>query len=194
MKADEATWKAVNGVLARMAEAMAAKDIDAFIKLFPSDSNILTITPEEEGMYIGPIQLKKGMEKTFNEAESLSLKYGWTSVRASGPVAWVSAHVYYKIKKKGKQEVSLSARMTGVLEKDNDSWLWTQFHFSVPIPIEAPEETAEEKAAKEEAAAAEKAPGEKAAAEAKPAEAAESEPAEAEEKSPEEDSAFWEMP
>ncbi|MEE8204652.1 MAG: nuclear transport factor 2 family protein, partial [Dehalococcoidales bacterium] len=116
MKADEATRKAVNEVLARMAEAMAAKDINAFIKLFSKDPNILTITPEEEGMYIGPTQLKEGMEKTFNEAESLSLKYGWTSIRANGPVAWVSSHVYYNIKKKGKQEVSLSARMTGVLE------------------------------------------------------------------------------
>ncbi len=188
MKADEATHKAVNEVLARMAEAMAAKDINAFIKLFSKDSNILTITPEEEGMYIGSTQLKEGMEKTFNEAESLSLKYGWTSIKANGPVAWVASHVYYNIKKKGKQEANLSARMTGVLEKDNDSWLWTQFHFSVPIPIEAPEETAEE------TAAAEKASGEKAAAEAKPAEAAESEPAKTEEKSPEEDSAFWEMP
>ncbi len=176
MKVDEATRKAVNEVLARMAEAMAAKDINAFIKLFSKDPNILSITPEEEGMYIGPTLLKRGMEKTFNEAESLSLKYGWTSIRANGPVAWVSSHVYYNIKKKGKQKVSLSARMTGVLEKDNGSWLWAQFHFSAPISIEAPEETA----------AAEKAPGEKAAAEAKPAEA--------EEKPPEEDSAFWEMP
>ena len=191
MKADEATRKAVNEVLARMAEAMADKDINAFIKLFSKDPNILTITPEEEGMYMGPTLLKEGMEKTFNEAESLSLKYGWTSIRASGPVAWVSSHVYYNIKKKGKQEVSLSARMTGVLEKDNDSWLWVQFHFSVPIPIEAPEETAEEKAAEEETAAAEKAPGEKAAAEAKPAEV---EQAKAEEKPPEEDDTFWEMP
>ncbi len=186
MKASETIRKAVDEVLARMAEAMAAKDINAFIKLFSKDPNILTITPEEEGMYIGPTLLKRGMEKTFNEAESLSLKYGWTSIRASGPVARVSSHVYYNIKKKGKQEVSLSARMTGVLEKDNDSWLWTQFHFSVPISIEAPEETAEEKTAKEEAAAAEKALGEKAAAEAKPAEA--------EEKSPEETDIFWEMP
>ncbi len=45
MKADEATLKAVNKVLARMAEAMADKDINAFIKLFSKDSNILTITP-----------------------------------------------------------------------------------------------------------------------------------------------------
>jgi uncharacterized protein (TIGR02246 family) len=188
MKVDEATRKAVNEVLARMAEAMAAKDINAFIKLFSKDFNILTITPEEEGMYVGPTQLKEGMEKTFNEAESLSLKYGWTSIRASGPVARVSSHVYYNIKKKGKQEVSLSARMTGVLEKDNDSWLWTQFHLSVPVSIEAPEETAEEKAAKEEAAKAE-------AAKAKEAEpAAEAKPAEAEEKSPEETDIFWEMP
>ena len=194
MKADEATHKAVNEVLARMAEAMAAKDINAFIELFSKDPNILTITPEEEGMYIGTTQLKEGMGKTFNEAESLSLKYGWTSIRANGPVAWVSSHVYYNIKKNGKQEVSLSTWMTGVLEKDNDSWLWVQFHFSVPTPIEAPEETTEEKAAKEETAAAEKAPGGKEAVEAKPAEAAEAKPVEAEEKSPEEDSAFWEMP
>ncbi len=187
MKPSEETRKAINELLDRLAEAMAAKNVDAYMKLFTTNANILTIGPEEDAMNIGPIQLKQHMEATFKEAESISLKYGWTSIKANGPVAWVASHVTYNIKKIGRQEVSLSTRLTGVLEKENDKWLWIQFHFSVPLPIEAPEETPEEKAIREAAAK------EEAAAEAKPAEAKPAEEEAPKEKSPEED-IFYEMP
>lgn len=184
MRADEQTRTAVNEALIKMAQAMETKDIDAFMKLFSKDQNMLTIGPEEAEMSLGPGQLKERMEKTFTEAETLSLKYGWTSIKANGPAAWVASHVYYNIKKKGQEEISLSARLTGVLEKIDNQWLWTQQHFSVARNIEegivkALKQLEAEKAKAAEAEAA-KAQAEQAKAAAPPEEPAKVEPAEAE--------------
>jgi uncharacterized protein (TIGR02246 family) len=185
VRASQETRKAIEEMMERLAETLATKDINAFMQLFTTDANMVAIGPEEEAMLIGQIQLKQQMEATFKEAESISLKYGWTSIKANGPVAWLATHVYYTIKKTGKQAVKLSTRLTGVLEQNKDKWAWVQYHFSVPLTIEAPEETPEEKAASE-AAAKEKAEAEV------PEAAAKSEEVTTDE-SPEED-IFYEMP
>ncbi len=152
MKADEATRNAINGILNKMAEALQTKDLEAFMNLFAKEPNMLTIGLEEKELSIGDHGLKERMKKTFEEADSISIKYGWTSIKANGDAAWVASNTTYKIKKKGKQEVTIPARMTGVLEKVEGNWLWTQHHFSTPIPIEAPDATPEEEKKAEEAA------------------------------------------
>jgi len=152
MKADEATRNAVNSVLNKLAEALKTKDLEAFMKLFANEPNMLTIGLEEKELSVGNHGLKDRMKKTFEEADSISIKYGWTSIKASGDAAWVASNTTYKIKKKGKQEVTIPARMTGVLEKIEGDWLWTQHHLSTPIPIEAPDASPEEEKQAEEAA------------------------------------------
>ena len=114
---------------------------------------MMTITPEEDGMNLGHNKLKATMEKTFEAAEVLNWKYGWTSIKANGSVAWVASHITYTIKKTNRHQINLSTRFTCVLEKNKNKWLINQYHFSVPLPIEAPEETEEEKKAKAEAEA-----------------------------------------
>ncbi len=156
MLADKATKAEVNAILDGLAQAVRGKRIREFIKYFSNDPNMMTIGPESEGMNLGYIKLKDTMEKTFEGAEVLNWKYGWTSIKSNGPVAWVASHVTYTIKKKDKHRLELSTRFTCVLEKDRNKWLINQFHFSLPIPIEAPEETEEEKKAKVEAKATEK--------------------------------------
>ena len=162
MKADEATRNEVTSVLNKLADALKTKDLEAFMKLFANEPNMLTIGLEEKELNVGNHGLKDRMKKTFEEAHSISLKYGWTSVKVNGDAAWVASNTTYTIKKKGKQEVTIPSRMTGVLEKIDGNWLWTQHHFSTPIPIEAPDALPEEEKKVEEAAKeAEKAAKEK---------------------------------
>ena len=150
MRPDSDTRKAIDDSLERMAEAMAQKNITAFMKLFAEDPNMMTIGMEDGSISIGTHNLKKRMEETFKEAESISLKYGWTGISTSGAVAWVGSHVTYNIKKKGKEAVSLSTRLSGVLEKQGEKWLWVNQHFSLPMPIEAPDVKVVEEAKTEE--------------------------------------------
>ena len=184
MKADEATRSAINSILNKMAEAMKTKDLEAYMKLFAKEPNMLTIGLEEKELSVGDSGLKTRMKNTFEEAHSMSIKYGWTSVKANGDAAWVASNTTYTIKKKGKQEVTIPARMTGVLEKIDGNWLWTQLHFSTPIPLEAPDASPEEEKKLEEAAKeADKEKGEKPAEEVKE-----------EEKEKKIDDVFYEIP
>jgi len=185
MKTDEATRNEVTSVLNKLADALKTKDLEAFMKLFANEPNMLTIGLEEKELNVGNNSLKDRMKKTFEEAHSISLKYGWTSVKANGDAAWVASNTTYTIKKKGKQEVTIPARMTGVLEKISGNWLWTQHHFSTPIPIEAPDAPPEEEKKAEEAEKAAKEKGEK------PAEAEE---VKEEEKEKKIDDVFYEIP
>ena len=167
MRADQETREAVNEILEKMARAIAAKDITAFMSLFAKDPNMLTVGLEEAELSIGAIQLKERMQETFKEAETISLKYGWTTIKANGPVAWVASHVTYNIKKKGQEALSLSTRLTGILEKTDGKWLWVQLHFSMARNIqeaiaEALKKIEDDKAKAAEAALAAEAEGEEA--------------------------------
>jgi uncharacterized protein (TIGR02246 family) len=168
MRADQETKEAVNKILEKMAQAIAAKDITAFMRLFAKDSNMLTVGLEEAEMSIGANQLQTRMQETFKEAETISLKYGWTTVKGNGPVAWVASHPTYNIKKKGQEALSLSTRLTGILEKIDGNWLWVQMHFSMARNIheaiaDAFKKIEEDKAKAAEAAQAAAAEGEEAA-------------------------------
>lgn len=178
MRADEATKTAVNDLLERFADAYESKNVDSLMSLFKPDPNMLNLGPEKEEMNVGAAQLKESMGNVFKEAESINLKYGWTSIKANGDVAWVASHVTYTIKKVGKLEVSESARFTAVFEKEKDNWLFVQHHLSFAKDIEAEDEPKKE--------------GEEAKAEEAKAEETKAEEEKPEEKS--EDDVFYEIP
>jgi len=175
--------KAVEVQLGKLAEVMAAKDINNLMKLFSTQSNVLVVLPEEDTMYVGSIQFRQQMENFFKDTDSIYLKFGWLSIKVEGSVSWVATHMYYKIKKKGKQAVDLSAWLTGVLIQEKNEWVWLVYHLSLPHTIEAPEETAEEKAASEAAAK-----------EAEAAKAGEAEAKAEEPKEPTAEDVFYELP
>jgi len=198
MRVDQETKEAVNKILEKMAQAITAKDITAYMRLFAKDPNMLTVGLEEAEMSIGANQLQTRMQETFKEAETISLKYGWTTIKGNGPVAWVASHPTYNIKKKGQQALSLSTRLTGILEKIDGNWLWVQMHFSIARNIheavaDAFKKIEADKAKEAEAAQAAEAEGEEAA---PPAEAGEEEePAEEEAPAKEEETgSFYELP
>lgn len=198
MRADQETKEAVNKILEKMAQAITAKDITAYMRLFAKDPNMLTVGLEEAEMSIGANQLQTRMQETFKEAETISLKYGWTTIKGNGPVAWVASHPTYNIKKKGQETLSLSTRLTGILEKIDGNWLWVQMHFSMARNIheavaDAFKKIEADKAKEAEAAQAAEAEGEEAA---PPAEAGkEEEPAEEEAPAKEEETGgFYELP
>lgn len=144
MRADETTKTAVNELLEKFADAYESKNATALINLFKTDPNMLNLGPEKDGMDVGTTQLKDHMEGLFKEAEKLHIKYGWTSIKANGDVAWVASHITYTVKKIGKLEASESARFTAVLEKESGKWLFVQHHISFAKDIEVEDEPKKE--------------------------------------------------
>ena len=69
----------------------------------------------------------------FSQWEALSWSYGWTSISAAGPVAWVAADVTLKLEG-DEQEITLVGFLTWVMENRGDQWLIVHGHVSFQSP------------------------------------------------------------
>ncbi|MEN8614738.1 nuclear transport factor 2 family protein [Dehalogenimonas sp. THU2] len=156
MGADSETRTAINDLLEEFKYAVENKNVEALLSTTTKDANMLNIGPAHDEMSIGPAQLKERYEKYFASVDSITVKYGYTTIKANGPVAWVSSHLYQTLKK-GSRQLVLDMRMTLVAEKIQDDWKISEMHLSIPGEVKLPEPTPEEKAAEEAAAAAAKA-------------------------------------
>lgn len=155
MRADNETRAVINALLEQTKAAFEARNADALIKLTTDDPNMLNIGIAKDELSVGPGQLKERMQKHFAMADTITLKYGYTTIKSNGNVAWVSSHLWETLVK-GTRKLFLDMRMTAVAEKVNDKWGWSEMHWSMPVEVAMPEPTAEEKAAEEAAAKAAK--------------------------------------
>jgi hypothetical protein len=148
--------KVIEGRLNDLAEALEGKNIEKYTKLFAKSPNsIMVINPEEDTMLIGELQVKEFAETFFKDMDSIAVKYGWVSIKNEGKLAWTGTHVQLKVKKKGFQEVDLSAWLSAVLTEEKGKWVFLLYHLSLPKAIEALELSPEEKAAEEAASKSE---------------------------------------
>ena len=157
MRADNETRSIINNFLEQYKAAVEAKNADAIIALTTSDPNMLNIGIGKDEMSIGTGQLKEYYQKLFATADTVTLKYGYTTIKSNGNVAWVSSHLWETLTKGKTRQLALDMRMTAVLEKIENNWGFSEMHFSVPVEVKMPEPSPEEKAAEEAAAAAAKA-------------------------------------
>jgi ketosteroid isomerase-like protein len=80
---------------------------------------------------IGLAEIKAQAERDWSQTEAANITFDWTSVSAAGNVAWVAADATFKIRA-GGQDMAFPARLTAVLEKRGEQWLFVQSHFSFP--------------------------------------------------------------
>jgi len=153
VRADNETRSAINALLEQTKVAMEAKDADAFIALTTNDPNMLNIGPGKDEMSIGTGQLKERYQKHFAMADNVTVKYGYTTIKSNGNVAWVASHLWETLVK-GNRKLLLDMRLTAVAEKVSDKWGWSEMHLSMPAEYAMPEPSPEEKAAEEAAAKA----------------------------------------
>ena len=136
MKADAQTEAAVLASLNRFAEAYARRDMNGLIGLWASDPDVMVIGTGADEKRVGLAEIKAQAQRDWSQSESASLEIGWTSVSAAGSVAWVAADCVIRAEA-GGEKMSLPARLSGVLEKRGDNWLWVQFHASLPTAEQA---------------------------------------------------------
>lgn len=136
MKADARTEVAVMTVLNRFAEDYAKRELEGVLALFAPDSDVVMFGSGADEKRVGLAEIKALVERDWSQSDAASFTYGWTSVSAAGPVAWVAADVTFKAKV-GGQEVTLLGRLTGVLENRAGNWLLVQGHFSLPAATQA---------------------------------------------------------
>jgi len=131
MKADAKTEAEVMNVMSQSMEAFVRRDLDALLSLYARDPDLVVIGTGKDEKRVGFDEVKSLFERDLTQFNDASFRFGWHSVSAAGPVAWVAADLVLDLET-GGQEVSLQVRLTNVLEKRAGRWVIVQEHGSVP--------------------------------------------------------------
>jgi ketosteroid isomerase-like protein len=129
MKADANTEAAVKDFLSQFAESYKGRDINEVLAFFAPDVVVFGTGADEKR--VGLAEMKAQFKRDWTQSEAGSFSFGWTSISATGSVAWTASDVTFDATV-GGEEFSFPARFTSVIEKRGDKWLLVQAHFSFP--------------------------------------------------------------
>lgn len=130
MKADAKTESAVMATVNNSFEAYAKRDVEGVLATLVPEPDVITIGTGADEKCIGLRETRQQLERDFAQSEAGSWEWGWHSVSAAGPVAWVAADVTIHARVEGK-ELSFPLRFSAVLVQHGDRWLFTQQHISM---------------------------------------------------------------
>lgn len=131
MQADSQTATAVKGVLDKIAQAYASRDLDLLRSAVAPDPDVLMYGTGADEKRVGWAEIKLQAQRDWSQTDSAEVRYGWMSISAAGNVAWAATDATFELSA-GGEVMSLPARITVVLEKRGDQWLMVQSHFSFP--------------------------------------------------------------
>lgn len=131
MKADAATEAAVRAVLDTFAERYARRDLEGLLALHVPDSDVMMYGTGEDEKRVGRAAIQAQFERDWAQTEASALVYGWTSVSATGSVAWAATDAIFQVKARGR-ELAFPVRITWLLERRGDQWLIVHTHTSFP--------------------------------------------------------------
>ncbi len=131
MKCEENIEVEVRDMLNRYAQAYADKNLDAMMDLFSNDPDIVAIGTGTDEWIHGCDELKEGFRRDFTQADNIQVKFERITIQATDNASWLSALMTMYATVSGK-EVLLSGRLSMVLEKIGDRWLFVHLHFSLP--------------------------------------------------------------
>jgi ketosteroid isomerase-like protein len=136
MRADGGTESAVLAVLGRFVDCYTRRDIEGIASLFVNDPDLLLYGSGSDEKRIGIDEIRAQMKRDWAQSESVSFRITWNSVSMAGSVAWVGADgiVHAEVK---EHDVIFPFRITAVLEKREDRWLFAQWHGSIPLPAQS---------------------------------------------------------
>ncbi len=136
MIADAKTEAEVLSSLNKHFKAYENRDLNAVLSLYSEDDGVIVYGSGADEKRVGLKEIRKQVERDFEQSESVSVKVEWSSVSSAGSIAWVAADISMIVKHE-ERKMRLPARFTGVLEKRKERWYWMQSHFSLPASGQA---------------------------------------------------------
>lgn len=131
MRADKNTESEIMDMLNRYAKAYEDKDIEAMLGLFINDPDLVAIGTGKDEWVRGYQELENGFKRDFSQADNIDVGFEKITISNAGKVSWVSSLMTMNAEVSG-EEVLLCGRLTLILEKIENSWLFTHLHFSLP--------------------------------------------------------------
>ena len=131
MKADPTTESEIKSLMKAFEEAVSKRDLAAVMALFSQDPDCVHVGTGRDEWCVGTGELRRQFERTFEQSESLSLRFDNLNVSSAGAVSWAAVNVTVSVRVAGR-ESTFAGRFTAVLEKRGGKWLFVQSHFSLP--------------------------------------------------------------
>lgn len=131
MKADQQTETAAVAVWNRFNDAYVRRDLNELLSVFAPDADVVLFGTGQDERRVGSSEIRAQAERDWAQSEGGHFNWKWHSVSAAGPVAWLAAEGTFQANV-GGQDTNLPIRLTGVLEKRGDKWVFVQSHASVP--------------------------------------------------------------
>src|SRR5947209_19396346 len=128
MQADAATRSEVLLVLGEFRAAVAEKRIEGVLSLFAPDADTTLIGSSSGEVAQGALEIRPFLEELFAGPRSVTWEWDVVHVSACGDVAWLWLEGALVLDGRSAR----AYRISGVLERRADRWLWTLFHGSEP--------------------------------------------------------------
>jgi uncharacterized protein (TIGR02246 family) len=128
MQADAATRSEVLFVLGEFRAAVAQKRLEGVLTLFAPDADTVLMGSSVGEIARGPMEIRPFLESLFAQPDTLSWEWDDVSVSACGDVAWLWTEAALVVNGRSDRPY----RISGVLERRGDRWLWSLFHGSEP--------------------------------------------------------------
>lgn len=129
MSTSQQTSLQILDTLDRFARAWSRKDLDGLLSL--ADPEITGFLPRTTRRIQGSDRFSRSVSEMCSGSGGSILRFHDPLVVAIGTVAWVSSG-YSLEKGEGDMTSRENGRFTAVLKGTGHSWLFSQFHFSLP--------------------------------------------------------------
>lgn len=135
MKVDiEGEKMKVKSVVDQFAQAWEKEDMEMLSRIMAHDADMVNYGTDAAEHFVGWEAFKQALAKMFPSLDKtrITVKDQVIKVHPSGAVAWFSQVWDWDLMVEGKRMRIPNCRFTGVLEMRNGSWVFVQFHNSVP--------------------------------------------------------------
>jgi ketosteroid isomerase-like protein len=120
-----AVYKAIDDLLAHIADGRHAESVAAFSE----DSDAAIYGSETGEAFVGPRAIRSFFADLYARPYRVIFTLPERTVSASGTVAWFTGEGTYRLSTGGDE---MPYRLSGVLERRRERWLWQLFSGSEP--------------------------------------------------------------
>ena len=113
-------------------DALVARDAETLIEMMLPATHYVKIGTDADEVVEGSAEIAKYYQNHVASTEDFSIKFITLDVQERHEVAWFYTQQIWKLKWQGTPE-EFVMRMTGVLEKTDDSWQFAQIHASIGV-------------------------------------------------------------
>ncbi|MDE0483244.1 MAG: nuclear transport factor 2 family protein [Candidatus Poribacteria bacterium] len=115
-------------------DALVARDAEALIAMMLPAAHYVKIGTDADEIIEGEEGIAAYYRNHVASTEDFSIAFINMDVQEQANVAWFYTRQVWRLKWQGTAE-EFAMRMTGVLEKIDESWKFAQIHASIGVPI-----------------------------------------------------------